>query len=104
MVMIRQGDLLFVSVNFDITKWASRKTTLEDGVLARGEKTGHTHSIKERDGFNAYLDYLNQIILENSNPLTVVHPEHEEITLPPGLWEVRQQRQWSPNGVESRYD
>src|SRR2546430_1096266 len=91
----RQGDVLLVA-----TEPAAKKKIVkaEDGklILARGEATGHHHSIAEQDG----------VLYENEHGLTeleiqaavapFIHPEHKEIALPKKTYRVVRQREYVP--------
>jgi hypothetical protein len=90
--MIRQGDLLFVSVE-DIPEATER----EDGIVAEGELTGHHHRIRSRAmgalmiaGVAAYIKALRDTHID--------HPEHSTVVLPPGNWQVIRQREYEPEG------
>jgi hypothetical protein len=89
--MIRQGDLLFVRATIpDDAK------EIEDGVLARGEATGHTHRVRAGTalaymvGVVAYVRSLQEAYID--------HEEHNTVVLPTGEWEVRRQREYVPDG------
>ena len=71
-------------------------------VLAYGEVTGHAHAIleptaellvaPERSADDALLNVRFLRIMETA---TLTHEEHAAITLAPGLYEIRQQREWT---------
>lgn len=106
--MYAQGDLLFVRTRANVA--SARLVT--DGVLATGEGSGHTHRL--RPGQQAavllmagimYVEAKRQAVVEH-----VVLPsesptgEHADVTLPEGLWEVRRQREWTPEGYRQVID
>jgi hypothetical protein len=86
---IRQGDVLFVRVNElpDGAQTQARRN--ERIVIAEGEATGHTHVI-ETDGAVQYRHpaLKQQWIVVKSAPVTVIHEEHQPVTLTPGIWMV----------------
>ena len=71
-------------------------------VLAYGEVTGHAHAIleptaellvaPERSADDALLNVRFLRIMKTA---TLTHEEHAAITLAPGLYEIRQQREWT---------
>ena len=91
--MQRQGDLLFVAVD-EIPQDA----VIDDsGIIARGEVTGHTHRI--RAGQQAALMLAAGMAYVRANRETVIeHEEHAEVILPPGLFIVKRQREYRPEG------
>jgi len=97
----RQGDVLLVA-----TEPTKKKKIIkaEDGklILAKGEATGHHHSIAEQDG----------VLYENEHGLTeleiqaavapFVHPEHTKIALPKKTYRVVRQREYVPKAVPNQ--
>lgn len=90
--ILRQGDVLIMPSTGEIAG-----TKLSHLTLAEGEATGHRHRISngeaelyERDRV-LYLKVLSPTAL-------LVHEEHAEITIPQGNWEIRIQREYSPEG------
>ena len=96
----RQGDVFIIAV----------PSLPEDGrverrpVLAEGEATGHTHRLEDPAsgqvfsvGGNLYLEVL-------AETATIVHDEHRPVTLPHGRYEVRIQREYSPQEIRRVVD
>ena len=88
---LRQGDVLIIPSHIAAT---GRK--LPHLTLAEGEVTGHRHQISsgeaelfERDGV-LYLKVLSPTAL-------LIHEEHTQITIPKGNWEIRIQREYTPD-------
>lgn len=91
--MIQQGDVLLKSVE-SIPETA--KPIKPDGrglVFAEGEHTGHYHSaiasaavILENDGVR---------FLDNCEPISITHQEHNTVDVPVGKWEI---------GIVQEYD
>lgn len=96
--MIRQGDVMLVRVE----KMPANKTAIpaENGrvVLARGEATGHHHSIAlsgrvalfREDGAGSGL-FLS---VSAGPPVALVHQEHTALVVPEGEYRVVRQRVW----------
>lgn len=89
--MVRQGDLLFV--RGEVPKDARE---IADGVLARGEATGHTHRV--RPGTAVALLAAGLAYVRALQEASVDHEEHATVILPPGEWAVRRQREYRPDG------
>ena|SRR5215470_1831547 len=95
----RQGDVLVREVS---TKEFSRRSgaelTAENGriILARGEATGHNHSIDARVGrlFEDSRPGICYLLLDESGLLE--HQEHSPISLAKGAYEVIRQREYEP--------
>jgi hypothetical protein len=69
-------------------------------VLAEGEATGHAHVVRSRRAslhrlFDADERYL---VVEGTRPVALRHEEHDPIAVPAGVWEVRRQREYDPEG------
>ena len=102
MTMYRQGDVFLVRIDRALGDTA-KPVPREAGrvVLARGEATGHAHSIdsplaelfEEQDG-RLYLR-----VSAGAEPVRLVHEQHDAIALPPGVYEVRHQREYAPGAI-----
>ena len=107
MTMYRQGDVLLVRTDHPLGDKA-RPVPREAGrvVLARGEATGHAHTIssplaelfEERDG-RLYLR-----VSAGAEPVRLIHEQHDAIALPPGVYEVRRQREYTPEAIRRVID
>ena len=98
--VLRQGDVLLIpsshpsfrrqsgTVSPVVSQVAGRH------VLAYGEVTGHHHSIPSNVG-TLTLDECGVTYLTIEELTEVTHQEHGAITLTPGVFEVRRQREWS---------
>jgi hypothetical protein len=101
--LIRQGDLLLVPVSgFPDGVRRARSGRL---VLAEGEATGHAHVVDDeraslhRQPWTSAATYLR---VEGHEPVFLVHEEHDRLVVPPGLYEVRRQREYAPRGRSRR--
>lgn len=103
-MMYRHGDLLIImaAVPADARKQRRRNGRL---VLAEGEVTGHAHAILD-PGADLYdlipagdVDEMRQRFLRVTAEVALTHEEHATIMLPPGEYEVRRQREYTPERV-----
>lgn len=95
--MFRQGDVLLVPV----TEMPRGRPFAPEGgrlVLARGEATGHHHSVAEQDA--VLVDAAEGVFLRIMSPTPLEHQEHAPITLRPGLYRVFRQREYVPGPVD----
>ena len=91
--MFRQGDLLFVKS--EIPK--KGRKIIRDGVIARGETTGHTHRIRSR--IEATLLLVGTALYVRARQDTHIdHEDHDTVILPPGGWQVTRQQEYTPAG------
>jgi len=103
----RQGDVLIESVT-EIPDVAKRQEKSRQVTLAHGEMTGHRHVLdtEEPADWWSLEESANRrlrsapgagdIFLSVPAGGTVNHPEHAPIPLPPGLYRVTRQREYSP--------
>lgn len=98
MNIIRQGDILIVPIKE--TPASAKPVAAEDGrlILARGEATGHHHSIAVADRIALFREDGSGggLFLFNAGPTVMLeHQEHTALEIPPGTYEVRRQVEWS---------
>lgn len=83
----------------------------EDGkhILAHSE-TGHHHTVLERPGvqhFTAMDEFRSYLVVEG-DPVDLVHERafdtHETLRIKPGIYEVRRQREYTPEGLRRAAD
>ena len=95
---VRQGDILFI-LRAD-AKVPEQATHIADGVIARGASTGHTHRLRESE-----LDRLVRstggvmFVVVQSATAHIDHQEHATAILVRGTWEIRRQREETPEGL-----
>ncbi len=89
--MWRQGDVLIDGCE-DVPADAQRVKKL---VLAHGERTGHTHAIKDREAAELFRLGDDLYLRVLADEATVVHPEHGPVTLPHGTYRVWKQREFT---------
>lgn len=105
----RQGDVMFVPCE-RIPAGESRKR--ENGTVAYGQVTGHSHHLADlatadvfEVGEGLYVHVSEEGISLSGEPgCSFVHEEHCTINLPPGDFEVRIQREYSPEEIRSVVD
>jgi hypothetical protein len=101
--MYRQGDIFIFAVDEEITGQAIER---EQGrvVLAHGEATGHAHAFTDPSvGFFSIPESEDRH-LRLVKPTTLLHEEHGPITIPPGTYRVRRQREYSPKEIRTVVD
>jgi hypothetical protein len=100
--MYRQGDVFIRAAE------VPRKATEvpRDGgrlVLAYGEVTGHAHVVDAPPEEATLLtDEQERRFLRLVTAAPLVHEEHGTITLPPGTYEVRRQREYTAADMPAR--
>ena len=91
----RQGDVLVEAIE-ELPASAIEQEPGERIILATSETTGHAHAIAGSDAraFQAqgmlYIEILAQTELK--------HDEHAPVKLSPGIYRVRRQREYLPEG------
>lgn len=113
MKLYRQGDVLISQVaQLPEAAQPVENSTSPKIVLAWGEVTGHHHRIENdgdvaeaqeftmKDAAGAVRRFLKVFDLG----ATVKHEEHAAIALPPGLYEITQQREYTPEAIRNVAD
>lgn len=99
----RQGDVLIERVAAIPSNLAKQKA---DGriILAHGEATGHHHSL-DMDVADWWKDEKSgDQFLNVKKSAQVVHQEHGPISLTPGKYLVRRQKEYSPAAIRNVAD
>lgn len=91
--MYRHGDLLLIPQNRPRANWP-RKVDKFDGIILRGESTGHAHRLRDAESVTAYGDLSGIVEVELHGPNSLIHEEHKEIVLPEGRYTVIRQREY----------
>ena len=109
--MAAQGDLLFVRIKSIPTN--VQKLPSNGRLIVGHSETGHHHLVKTREGskdIDIFIDPDNSSTryVASESRMTIAHDKsfdrHEDIDLDPGIWEVRQQREWAPEGMKKVVD
>jgi hypothetical protein len=100
----RQGDVLIRRL--DSSPELGKRIPRSRGkgiILAEGEATGHHHRIADPGAelYEAHDPGLEDRFLRvlADGGVQLLHEEHDTITLPPGDYEVRRQREYQPADV-----
>lgn len=96
---VRQGDVLLLPVA-RLPKDAQRVPPEGDRlILARGEATGHHHSVAVADA--ELYETANAVDrwLKVTRATTLTHQEHGGIALGQGVYKVIRQREYSPSEI-----
>ena len=110
----QQGDLIIRRTNLNCIvkdKYISSSglpwcTKEQRNIILEGEATGHNHEI-----VGTQYHYLPNesptaqkiILFKNIKPVTIEHPEHKPIDLPPGEWRVMRVKEVDPVTGRERY-
>lgn len=119
----RQGDVMLIRVDaLPDGLIPTKRDKIGRIVLAHGERSGHGHAIRERNvcgfrlattlpdpsGVSGGVDYIE---VGGSGPATLNHEyesgamaEHHPVSLPPGIYRVALQREYSPQGIQRAMD
>jgi len=99
----RQGDVLLVpcaEIPADAYEEAAENGRV---VLARGERTGHAHTMAadrvcffREDGSGSGGGFIK---VAGPAPVDLTHEEHAPLAIPPGNYRVVQQREYQPRGA-----
>lgn len=101
----RQGDVLLTVVDANATGKEVQRENAKI-ILAHGEATGHAHAIASMD-VALFMDEktLARHLDTRGAALPILdHEEHEALQLPAGTIEVRQQREYRPEGLRNVLD
>ncbi len=96
--MYRQGDVLLRKV-VSIPDNAKEKPVQQRIILARGEATGHAH-VLEASRVQLFEDGQGNMWLQvNSRDAEIRHEEHATVHISRGIYQVVQQRTYSPEEI-----
>jgi hypothetical protein len=96
----RQGDVFLLSIpKLPLDGRQERKP-----VLAEGEITGHAHRIEDPASAHVFSVGAGLYLEVLAETATIVHEEHGPVTLPRGGYEVRIQREYSPQEIRRVVD
>jgi hypothetical protein len=106
-----QGDLLLRRIDALPANAEPAKAEKGAYVLAHSE-TGHNHVVLERPNVSFYQDrqdvFRSWLVVDGDVPVQVEHQRsfhtHESIQVAPGIYEVRRQREYTPEGFRAAAD
>ena len=93
----RQGDIYFVKLDQNGNGDLSDAKPVKDGVIARGETTGHAHRVSNASiAAGALLCLLRDAMFLQAPEAgaMIVHDEHGAVDLPEGVYAVVHQREF----------
>jgi hypothetical protein len=91
----RHGDVDLLPVN-TVPKGAKKEKHSGEFVLAWGEVTGHAHRLKVKDPKHMEIYETEEgTILKLKAAATLTHEEHDTITIQPGIYRQRQEREYN---------
>lgn len=104
-MICRQGDVLIMRVtNLPGDAIAQKRDESERIILAHGELTGHAHAIHDR-GARLLETAARAVFLEiTDETASLVHEEHSTVSIPPGIYRVLKQTEYSPEALRSVAD
>ena len=91
----RQGDIYFVKLDEEIS--SANATPVKNGIIAKGETTGHAHRVAPSSiAAGALLTLVGSSMYLRSpkTGTTIVHDEHGPIELPAGCYAVVPQQEF----------
>jgi hypothetical protein len=107
-MLIRQGDVLLIPVTTTPNNTRPVKRDRGRVVLAYGEITGHAHTITDKDVRLVTSEQAQELrtwlLVETEKPAALTHEEHDTLLVPPGAYEVRIQREYSPEAIRNVAD
>lgn len=97
-MQVRQGDVFIERIESLPAELQELPRDRGRIVLAYGEVTGHAHAIRD-DGATLFFGKSNAAnedrFLRVLRPVSLLHEEHAKISLEPGLYRVRRQREFT---------
>lgn len=91
----RHGDVMIEKVD----SLPSKRRRTQYRILAQGEITGHGHRILEHDNAFLYETPTGLYLHVTAERATVIHEEHQPISLTMGYYRVWRQREYSPEEI-----
>jgi hypothetical protein len=95
--MFRQGDVLLVRVGAMPAEGRILGPEAGRLILARGEATGHHHSVAAEDA--SLIEAAEGVFLRIMSVTPLEHQEHAAIWLEPGVYRVVRQREYTPREI-----
>lgn len=102
---VAQGDVMLIPVEAMPTGNFPIGDKKNGAFVVTHSETGHDHIVMERPGVRMFQDAMDQfrafLVIEDE-PADLEHlrshDTHETLRLEPGVWEVRRQREYAPEG------
>lgn len=100
--VFRHGDVVLVAVDGIPDGGKPVKRENRKLVLARGEVTGHSHTIATPT--IQMIEVNGERYLKAVRPFVIRHQEHTALTIPEGIYRVQIQREYSPAEIKRIVD
>lgn len=108
MKQYRQGDVMVRQIKSLPEAATEAKPDGNRVVLAYGEVTGHAHAIDVTEAREFTMAEAGGIVRRFlkvfEHGANLKHEEHATIELPPGVYEIIQQREYSPKSIRNVAD
>lgn len=104
-LQIRQGDVLLEAVEA-LPDGATAYPRELDGrvILAHGEATGHAHAFEE-NYVSEYRQGVDRfVVIQGGASAFLKHEEHTHHQVPPGIYKIRRQREYSHTEIRNVAD
>ena len=102
---IAQGDVVLIPVAELPASGHSMVKPGAKGHIVTHSETGHDHIILDRPGIQMFQDSMDMFrswLVVEGEPADLEHlrstDTHETVRIEPGVWEIRRQREYSPEG------
>lgn len=106
-MLIRHGDVILVPSEVPPGTKPVRRVRGRL-VLAEGEATGHAHVIEDADARLVCAEEAEELrmwlLVEAAAPVALTHEEHATLLVPPGTYEVRRAREYTPEEIRTVAD
>ena len=104
--MYRQGDVLLLPIKAMPKRVTPVQREHGRVVLAQGEATGHAHAIKNARATLFRDPGTSDVFMHVGGNASVAleHEEHDSIDVPPGLYQIIRQREYSPGTLRDVAD
>jgi hypothetical protein len=73
--------------------WKKKARLVPDNVIIEGEISGHKHEVINGKLYQ-HPDKKDVMILEAQEGCVVKHPEHKDVSMPKGVYEINIQREY----------
>ena len=88
----QQGDVLFLPPIASLPHGCKLKV---DGILVRGEATGHAHRLADAtDGLLYESPNWDLYLVAGARGATTIHEEHGPVTRPAGIYPIRRTQEY----------
>lgn len=96
----RQGDVFVIAIPALPEQGCEERRP----VLAEGEVTGHAHRLADPASGRVFASGDRLFLQVLADAATIIHEEHGPITVPRGGYEVRIQREYTPQEIRRVVD